>query len=39
MRVDIDGLYHEGKLVMKWVDPSDVATRERLLLNTKKYKD
>lgn len=36
MRVDIDGLWYDGKLVMKWVDPSDVATRERVIAEYKE---
>lgn len=31
MRVDIDGLWYDGKLVMKWVDPSDIAAREHVI--------
>lgn len=31
MHVDIDGLWYNGKLVMKWVDPSDIAAREHVI--------
>ena len=31
IEIDIDGLHCDGKLVMVWVDPYDIPSRERLI--------